>query len=410
MYTYLNCYDIIPIRLLIGEVMSIKNDLSLSAIVAGFVAVLVGFASSVTIVIQAAQASGANTSQLTSWITALGLGMGVSCFALSWYYKKPIITAWSTPGAALLVTSLQGVSYAEAIGVFVVTGALILFVGISGLFNRLMALIPYQVACAMLAGVLFQFAIAIFDGMTSEFTQVFIMLVTYLVAKRFMPRYAIIMVLAAALLLIFYDQPKLFDTAASMSFSSELVWQLPVFSFKSIIGVAVPLFIVTMTAQNMPGIVALKAHNLNVSTSSLISWTGVTTLVLAPFGGFTFNLAAITAAICMGEESHKLPEKRYIAGLSAGVFYCLAGLGGAGIIAIFSLFPQSLILALAGLALLSTIGVNLKASLEKDSTREAALITFLVTLSDISFFDISSAFWGICFGVMSLLFMTKLKG
>ena len=390
--------------------MSIKNDLSLSVIVAGFVAVLVGFASSVAIVIQAAQASGANTSQLTSWITALGIGMGVSCFALSWYYKKPIITAWSTPGAALLVTGLQGVPYSEAIGAFVVTGALILLVGVSGLFNRLMTLIPYQVACAMLAGVLFQFGIAIFDGMTSDFFQIFIMLVTYLIAKRFIPRYAIIMVLVVALLLIFYDQPKLLAMTESMTFTNQLVWQMPEFSFKSVIGVALPLFIVTMTAQNMPGIVALKAHNLDVSTSSLISWTGVTTLVLAPFGGFTFNLAAITAAICMGEESHKQAEKRYIAGLSAGVFYCLAGLGGAGIIAIFSLFPQNLILALAGLALLSTIGVNLKTSLEKDSTREAALITFLVTLSDVSFFDISSAFWGICFGIMTLLFMTKLKG
>lgn len=409
MYTNFKYCVILLICLCIGNVMSIKNDLSLSAIVAGFVAVLVGFASSVAIVIQAAQASGANASQLASWITALGMGMGLSCFALSWYYKKPIITAWSTPGAALLVTGLQGVSYSEAIGAFVVTGALILFVGVSGLFNRLMALIPYQVACAMLAGVLFQFGIAIFDGMTSHFFQIFIMLVTYLISKRFIPRYAIIMVLVAALLLIFYDQPKLLSMTESMTFTSQLVWQMPEFSFKSVIGVALPLFIVTMTAQNMPGIVALKAHNLDVSTSSLISWSGITTLVMAPFGGFTFNLAAITAAICMGEESHKQAEKRYIAGLSAGVFYSLAGLGGAGIIAMFSVFPQSLILALAGLALLSTIGVNLKTSLEKDSTREAALITFLVTLSDVSFFDISSAFWGICFGVMTLVFMAKLK-
>ena len=387
--------------------MSIKNDLSISAVVAGFVAVLVGFASSVTIVIQAAQAAGADTGLVVSWITALGLGMGLTCFLLSWFYKKPIITAWSTPGAALLVTSLDGVSYPEAIGVFVVTGILILLVGMTGLFNKLMALIPYQVACAMLAGILFQFAIAIFDVMASDFKQVFIMLITYLVAKRFFPRYAILMVLCTALILIFGTQSELLNISTSLLSQSGLIWQTPEFNFKFIVSIALPLFIVTMTAQNLPGVVAMKANNVDVSSSSLISWTGITTILLAPFGGFTFNLAAITAAICMGPESHKQLDKRYIAGLSAGVFYCLAGISGASLVAVFSLFPQSIIAALAGLALISTIGVNLKAALEEDKTREASLITFLVTLSDISFFDISSAFWGIVFGVICLIFIKK---
>jgi len=387
--------------------MSIKNDLSISAVVAGFVAVLVGFASSVTIVIQAAQAAGADTGLVVSWITALGLGMGLTCFLLSWFYKKPIITAWSTPGAALLVTSLDGVSYPEAIGVFVVTGILILLVGMTGLFNKLMALIPYQVACAMLAGILFQFAIAIFDVMASDFKQVFIMLITYLVAKRFFPRYAILMVLCTALILIFGTQSELLNISTSLLSQSGLIWQTPEFNLKSIVSIALPLFIVTMTAQNLPGVVAMKANNVDVSSSSLISWTGITTILLAPFGGFTFNLAAITAAICMGPESHKQLDKRYIAGLSAGVFYCLAGISGASLVAVFSLFPQSIIAALAGLALISTVGVNLKAALEEDKTREASLITFLVTLSDISFFDISSAFWGIVFGLICLIFIKK---
>jgi len=387
--------------------MSIKNDLSISAVVAGFVAVLVGFASSVTIVIQAAQAAGADTGLVVSWITALGLGMGLTCFLLSWFYKKPIITAWSTPGAALLVTSLDGVSYPEAIGVFVVTGILILLVGMTGLFNKLMALIPYQVACAMLAGILFQFAIAIFDVMASDFKQVFIMLITYLVAKRFFPRYAILMVLCTALILIFGTQSELLNISTSLLSQSGLIWQTPEFNLISIVSIALPLFIVTMTAQNLPGVVAMKANNVDVSSSSLISWTGITTILLAPFGGFTFNLAAITAAICMGPESHKQLDKRYIAGLSAGVFYCLAGISGASLVAVFSLFPQSIIAALAGLALISTVGVNLKAALEEDKTREASLITFLVTLSDISFFDISSAFWGIVFGLICLIFIKK---
>lgn len=389
--------------------MSIKSDLSLSAVVAGFVAVLVGFASSVTIVIQAAKATGADSALIVSWITALGLGMGLTCFLLSWFYKKPVITAWSTPGAALLVTSLEGVTYPEAIGVFVVTGVLILLVGVTGLFNKLMALIPYQVACAMLAGILFQFAIAIFDVMANDFSQIFVMLMTYLIAKRFFPRYAILMVLCIALVLIFSSHSELLNISSKVSLQSGLIWQTPEFTFKSIVSIALPLFIVTMTAQNLPGVVAMKANRVDVSSSSIISWTGITTILLAPFGGFTFNLAAITAAICMGPESHKQHEKRYIAGLSAGVFYCLAGISGAGVVAVFSLFPQSIVVALAGLALISTIGINLKTALEEDNTREASLITFLVTLSDISFFDISSAFWGIVFGVICLLFKQKMN-
>ena len=390
-----------------GVNMQVIKDVSLSAIVAGFVAVLVGFASSVTIVIQAAQSAGADASVIVSWITALGMGMGVTCFMLSLYYKKPIITAWSTPGAALLVTSLEGVSYSEAIGVFVVTGGMILLVGVTGIFNRFISLIPYQVACAMLAGVLFQFSVAVFDVMANEFSQIFIMLMTYLIAKRYFSRYAILLVLCMALFLIFSAQTELIEFSSQLTFDSNLLWQTPEFNLKAIVSVAIPLFIVTMTAQNLPGVVALKANNVDVSPSSLISWTGLTTLLLAPFGGFAFNLAAITAAICMGPESHKEESKRYIAGLSAGVFYCLAGLCSAGIVAVFALFPQGIIVALAGLALLSTIGVNLKTALEQSTTREASLITFLVTVSDVSFFDISSAFWGIIFGLTSLLFMPK---
>ncbi|WP_207382799.1 benzoate/H(+) symporter BenE family transporter [Marinomonas sp. MED121] len=387
--------------------MSIKEDISVSAVVAGFVAVLVGFASSVAIVMQAALAAGADERFVISWITALGIGMGLTCFFLSWYYKKPVITAWSTPGAALLVTGLDGVTYSQAIGVFVVAGGLILLVGITGIFNRLMSLIPYQIACAMLAGILFQFGIAVFDVMVNDVYRIFIMFLCYLVAKRYFPRYAILVVLVIALILVFATNEVFISQTSMIAFSPALIWQSPSFDLKLIIGVALPLFIVTMTAQNLPGVVALKAHKIDVPTSSIISWTGLTTILLAPFGGFAFNLAAITASICMGVESHKVLEKRYIAGLSAGVFYCLAGLFGGSIIAVFSLFPQSIIIALAGLALISTIAINLKTALDSEPHREAALITFLVTISDISFFDISSAFWGIAFGLVCLCFIPK---
>ena len=380
------------------------KDMSVSAVVAGFVAILIGFSSSVSIIIQAAYAAGANAEIVISWIMALGIGMGITSFGFSLYYRKAIITAWSTPGAALLVTSLTDVTYPEAIGIFIFSGVLTVFVGVSGLFQKLMSIIPLPIACAMLAGVLFQFGLAIFDSLALDFYLVTIMLIGYLVAKRIYPRYAILIVLLLGLITVITTQKMAALELSTSYFDLDgFIWTMPEWSLSVLLGVGLPLFVVTMTAQNMPGIVALKAHNINVSASPLITWTGITTVILAPLGGFAFNLAAITAAICMGEESHKDVDKRYIAGLSAGVFYCIAGLAGSSVVALFIALPTTMVAALAGLALLGTIGTNLKLAMEEDATREAALVTFLVTISGVSFAGIASAFWGIVFGLICLL-------
>lgn len=385
------------------------KDISVSALVAGFVTVLVGFASSVSIIIQAAYAVGANQELVTSWIMALGIGMGLSSFFLSFHYRLPIVTAWSTPGAALLVTSLTELSYAEAIGVFIFSGLLTLIVGMSGVFQRLVAIIPFPISCAMLAGILFQFGIGVFDSMMSDMYLVGAMLVGYLLTKRFYPRYAVLVVLLTGIVIsIVFGSMKPVALSIDSLFSLEgMIWTTPEWSVSALIGVGLPFFIVTMTAQNMPGIVALRAHKIETSASPLVSSTGITTILLAPFGGFAFNLAAITASICLGEESHKDMNKRYIAGLSAGFFYCITGLTAASIVALFASFPTAMVAALAGLALLGTIGTNLKMAMEGDSTREAALITFLVTVSGVSFGGISSAFWGIVFGLLCLLAMKR---
>ena len=385
------------------------KDISLSALVAGFVTVLVGFASSVTIIIQAAYAVGANQELVTSWIMALGLGMGLSSFFLSLYFRMPIITAWSTPGAALLVTSLADISYPEAIGIFIFVGLLTILVGVSGVFQRLMSIIPFPIACAMLAGILFQFGVKIFDSLVLDAYLVIGMLLGYLFAKRLFPRYAILIVLAIGLIISVLTESIAPSTTTSLFDIDSLIWTTPEWSLAALLGVGLPLFVVTMTAQNMPGVVALRANKIEVSASPIVSWTGVTTMILAPFGGFSFNLAAITAAISLGEESHKDLDKRYIAGLSAGFFYCLTGITAASIVALFAALPSAMIAALAGLALLSTIGTNLKLAMNDDGTREAALVTFLVTVSGVSFGGVSSAFWGILFGLVCLLVTTWRK-
>lgn len=377
------------------------KDLSISAIVAGFVAVLVGFASSVAIVFQAAAAAGATQEIMASWLLALGIGMAITCIGLSWYYKAPVITAWSTPGAALLAGSLQGLTIAEATGVFIFTALLGLIIGLSGLFERLTRLIPLPLASAMLAGILLQFGFAIFSSMQSELLLVGVMGISYLLAKAFSPRYAILLVLLSGILTVVVAGQL--DLAGVTLTLATPVWVTPTFSLPAMLGVGLPLLIVTMASQNIPGVAVLRASGYATPVSPLITSTSLSTLLLAPFGAFSINLAAITAAICSGSEAHPKPEKRYIAGIAAGVFYLLAGLAGATVVALFAAFPQAMVAALAGLALISTIAANLQASTADATYRDAAVITLLVTASGASFFGIASAFWGLIAGVLALV-------
>ncbi len=379
---------------------NIFKDISLTAIIAGFVAVLVGFTSSAVIVFHAAESAGATPAEVSSWLGALGVGMGVTTIGLSLYYRIPVLTAWSTPGAALLATSLQGVPMAEAIGAFLFSAMLITLCGITGWFERVMSRIPMSIAAAMLAGVLLQFGMDVFVSMTSRFLLVFSMFIMYLICKRLLPRYAIVLVLLWGVFVAWSQELLQFDT---FEFAvTELVFVAPSFSASTMIGVGIPLFIVTMASQNIPGIAVMRASGYRPPVSSSTTWTGAATLVLAPFGGFALNLAAITAAICMGKEAHEDPDKRYIAAISAGIFYLLTGAFAATVTAVFAAFPKELVLAIAGLALLSTIAGSLSAAMEDVDQREPALITFLVTASGVSLFGIGSAFWGLIAGALAL--------
>jgi benzoate membrane transport protein len=380
--------------------MSFRNDLSLSAVIAGFVTVLVGFTSSAAIVFQAARASGANQAEISSWMWALGIGMGVTCIGLSIYYRKPVVTAWSTPGAAMLITSAAGVSLPESIGAFVVSGLLIAIAGFSGWFERSLQRIPISIASAMLAGVLFRFGVEVFVSMQTQFAMVFTMFVVYLMCRRALPRYAIVATLAVGIAIAAL-RGLLHVNDLNWEFAQP-IFTMPEFSFGALIGIALPLFIVTMASQNVPGVATLRASGYtSVPISPLIGWTGATTVLLAPFGAFALNLAAITAAICTGREAHEDPDKRYVAAIVAGVFYVLIGLFGATVAALFAAFPKELVLAIAGLALFGTIGNGLAVALVNDKEREPAFVTFLVTVSGVTLIGIGSAFWGLLAGVLA---------
>ena len=376
------------------------DDLSLSAVVAGFVAVLVGFTSSVVIIFQAAAALGATQSQLSSWMWALGLGMGLTSAGLSLYYRQPVLTAWSTPGAALLVTAAAGVPMREGIGAFIICAVAILLAGVSGWFERVMNRIPQALAAALLAGVLARFAIDAFLALQTEFALVAPMLGAYLAGRRWWPRYAVPGVLALGVVIA--AARGQISTAGIDWALAVPVFTMPSFSWSALVGVALPLFVVTMASQNLPGIAAQRAAGYQTPISPVIATTGVATLLLAPFGGYALNLAAITAAICMGREAHPDPARRYTAAVMAGIFYIAVGLVGGAVVGLIAAFPKQLVLAVAGFALLGTIGSALAAAMQEPRSREAALITFLVTASGLVLWGVGAAFWGVVAGVIAL--------
>ena len=382
--------------------MQFLKDMSPASATAGFVAVLVGFTSSIAIVFQAAQAFGATPAQITSWMWALGLGMGLCSAVPSLVLRQPVMVAWSTPGAAVLATAglAGGFAMPEAIGAFMVCAALIVLVGATGWFERVMNRIPMAIAAALLAGVLARFGLQAFGAAQTALSLVVLMLLAYLAGRRLLPRYAVVITLAVGVL-----HAALSGGLQTGGLTLELarpVYTAPVFSLQAVVSLALPLFVVTMASQNLPGVAAIRAAGYAMPISRIITLTGVVTLVLAPFGAFALNLSAITAAICMGEEAHPDKTKRYTAAVACGLIYIGIGIFGATFTALLLAFPKELVMAIAGIALLGSIGGGLHTALADDCHREAALITFLVTLSGVALAGIGSAFWGVVAGGVAL--------
>ena len=373
------------------------QDFSPSTAVAGFVAVLVGYTSSVAIIFQATVALGATPAQTASWLWALGLGMGLTCLALSLWTRQPVLTGWSTPGAALLA-STAGVAMPEAIGAFIVCGLLITLAGATGVFEKLMDRIPVAIASALLAGVLARFGLDAVGSVRTAPWLVLAMAAAFLLGRRLWPRYAVPGVLVAGVAVALAQGRLSFAGVDTSQLLALPVWTTPHFTWHAAIGVALPLFIVTMASQNLPGVAAQRASGYQTPVSASITVTGAATTLLAPFGGYAFNLAAITAAICMGREAHEDPARRYTASIAAGVFYLLLGLAGGAVAVLLSAFPRELVAAIAGLALLGTIGGAMATALKDEAHRDAAILTFLVCLSGVSALGIGAAFWGVVAG------------
>lgn len=372
------------------------NDFSVPAVFAGFITFLVGISVSAVLVIQAAQTLGANTEQITSWFWALGLAIGLSGLLLSWKFKYPVATSWSTAGLALILATGSGYNLNEAIGAFLVCGLLTAILGFSGVFQKVLSYIPQSLTSAMLAGVLLKFGIALFASMQNEWAFILSLLAAYILSKRFWPRYSIVITVIAGIAMcpIFLN-----FSMPSIDFGmAKPVWVTPEFSSSAILGLALPLFVINMASQYLPGLAMIKSYGYNPHVNHLIGWTGMAQALLAPFGSYSVNIAAISAAISLDDQVHPDPQKRYIAGMSCGFFYILMGIFAATLTSFLMSFPAIFITALAGIALLGTISHNIAIAFHEVSDREAALLTFLFSASGIQFFGIGSAFWGLIFG------------
>jgi benzoate membrane transport protein len=374
-------------------------DTSLSTIVAGFVAMMTGYTSSLVLMFQAGQAAHLSDAQISSWIWALSMGMAVCTIGLSLRYRAPVVVAWSTPGAALLVSSLPNVAYADAIGAFIVCALLLTAVGLTGWFDTLMKRIPSGIAAALLAGILFEIGIEIFRAAEHRTALVIVMFFAYLLGKRFTPRYAIPATLAVGVAVA--GGLGLLDFSRFHVALAHPVFTMPAFSLASIISIGVPLFIVAMASQNVPGLAVLRADGYTTPSAPLISTTGIASLMLAPFGSHGVNLAAITAAICTGREAHENSDRRYTAAVWCGIFYLIAGTFGATIAALFAAFPKELVVSVAALALFGSIMSGLANAMQDARQREPALVTFMVTASGLTLLSIGSAFWGLVAGIVT---------
>ncbi|MCL6236026.1 benzoate/H(+) symporter BenE family transporter [Acinetobacter sp. ANC 5579] len=374
------------------------QDFSIPAAFAGFITFLVGISVSAVLVIQSAQMLGANTAEITSWFWALGLGIGLSGLILSWKFKYPVATSWSTAGLALILATANGYSMNAALGAFLVCGLLTAVLGFLGIFEKILRYIPQSLTSAMLAGVLLKFGIELFVSLQNEWAFVLGLLAAYVISKRLLPRYSIVITVIIGIMLC----PLLlgFQLPALNLELAQPVWVTPEFSISAILGLALPLFVINMASQYLPGLAMIKSYGYQPHVNQLIGWTGTAQTLLAPFGCFSVNIAAISAAISLDDQAHPDEKKRYIAGMTCGFFYILMGLFAATLVSFLTAFPSVFITALAGIALLGTIGHNIVIAFQEASERDAALLTFLFSASGVQFFGIGSAFWGLVFGLV----------
>jgi benzoate membrane transport protein len=388
-----------------GTHFSLRRDWSVSAIAAGFLAVLIAYCGPLVIFFQAAKAANLSNAMMTSWVWGISIGAGVSGIVLSWKLKVPVVTAWSAPGTALLVTLFPALSLNQMTGAYITAAAIMFLIGISGSFDQIMRHIPKGIASGMMAGILFQFGTNAFKSTSSMPSLVLAMVAAYIVFKQLLPRYAIVLVmLFGAALAILLGQTHFSQLSLSLARPS---FVRPEWTLGSTLSLALPLVMVTLTGQHLPGMTVLRVAGYHTPARPIIALTSLASLAVACFGGITIVTAAITAALCTGKDAHDDPARRYIAGIANGVFYLIGGTFAGSIVLLYTALPKQYIAVLAGLALIGAISANVLGTVQAEEHREASMITFLATASGMSFLGLGSAFWGVVIGGLAYLVLNK---
>ncbi len=381
------------------------KDFSVQSLFMGCLVAFVGFASTFAVVLHGMKGVGASEAQAASGLMALSIAMGVCGLLLSAITRKPLSVAWSTPGAALLVTAgVPEGGYSAAVGAFIMAAVLLIAAGLFRPIGRAIAAIPSAVANAMLAGVLITLCFAPVKAVGENPWLGLPIVLAWLIAGRFNRLLAVPAALAAFVLVLIFGVEMPADALSSLSgkLMPEPHLIAPVFTLAGFVSIALPLFIVTMASQNIPGIAVLKVNGYTPEPGPLFTATGIGSLLAAPFGAIPINMAAITAAMCAGEDAHHDPARRYWAGMIAGIGYILFGLAAGAVTALVSLAPPILIEAVAGLALVGAFSASALAAFKDVETREAAAVTFLVSAAGIPFGGVSAAFWGLICGLLVL--------
>jgi benzoate membrane transport protein len=384
---------------------ALKNDWSVSAVAAGFLAVLISYSGPAVIFFQAADVANVSGEMIASWIWGISIGAAVSGIFLSWTLRVPVITAWSAPGTALLVTLFPAITLNQAVGAYITAAVIIFLIGVSGSFDRIMRRIPPGIAAGMMAGILFQFGVNAFKSASTMPTLTFGMVIAYVVFRRLVPRYSIVLVLASGVILA-----MLLGTTNIGGLELQLttpVFITPEWTWGTTLSLALPLLLVSLTGQFLPGMAILHLSGYRTPARPIITATSLASLGVAFFGGITIVVAAITAALCTGRDAHEDPARRYVAGIANGVFYLIGGTFAGTIVMVFTALPKEFIAVLAGLALIGAIAANITAVVREEDHREASVITFLATASGMSFLGLGSAFWGVVIGGFAYLVLNK---
>lgn len=376
----------------------LREDFSWPSVMAGLIAVIVGYAGPTVLVFKVAESAHLSEAQITSWLWAYSIASGITTLIGSLIYRMPLITAWSTPGIAFLMSAMAGVSFSDAIGAFILSNVIVVAVGAFGFLQRLVRWIPLNVASALNGGILMTFALGIVGSLQQNPLLVLGMSLAYFLVRRFSPRWSVAAVLVAgALLCLLTGQLNLDRLALGMA---SQVWTTPTFSWHATVNIAVPLAVLALTGQYLPGFAVLKTSGYEPPVDRVVSLCGIGSILVAPFGCHNINPSSMIAAIVAGPEAHPDKSKRYVAAIFAGLVYILFGTFATTFVNLFAALPKEAVAALAGLALLSAIASSVETAFTQQKGSLTPLVVFVIAASGISIYGIGAAFWAIVCGIL----------